>query len=75
MSDFPAEIQYTEDGTRAAFSLPAGGEQRLDVELLLGDDTFQVLRWQKAYAGTWETDDTLTLAEIPLSSSLPEIPE
>ena len=65
-ADFPAEILYaeTEDGTLADYSIPAGGEQRLEVQLRLRDGTMDVLRWKKVYAGSWETDDTIALADI-----------
>ena len=61
-----AEFLLTEtaDGTLAEFSLPAGGEQRLDVRLLLRDGDMEVLRWKKAYGGTWEANDTIVLADI-----------
>ena len=60
------EIRYTEtdSGTIAEFSLPAGGEQRLDVRLLLRGDAVDVLQWKKVYAGDWVADDTITLADI-----------
>ncbi|MBQ9616958.1 MAG: hypothetical protein IJR48_01220 [Oscillibacter sp.] len=65
-SDATNEIRYTETdgGTIAEFSLPAGGEQRLDVRLLLRGDAVDVLQWKKVYAGDWEANDTLTLADI-----------
>ena len=64
-AEFP-EIRYTETdaGTLAEFSLPAGGEQRLEVRLLLRGDDMDVVSWKKVYAGEWQTDDIITLAEI-----------
>ena len=61
-----SELYFTEEeeGTLAEFSLPAGGEQRLNVQLLLRGGELDVLRWERAYAGTWETDETISLAEI-----------
>ena len=50
--------------TLADYSIPAGGEQRLEVQLRLRDGTMDVLRWKKVYAGSWETDDTIALADI-----------
>lgn len=54
----------TDAGTLAEFSIPAGGEQRLEVSLLLRDGGMDVLKWKKVYAGEWETDDFIILAEI-----------
>ena len=64
-AEFP-EIRYTETdaGTLAEFSLPAGGEQRLEVRLLLRGGDMDVVSWKKVYAGEWQTDDIITLAEI-----------
>ena len=60
------QIRYTETdaGTLAEFSLPAGGEQRLEVRLLLRGGDMDVVSWKKVYAGEWQTDDIITLAEI-----------
>ena len=77
--ELSAEILFTEGGTLAEFSLPAGGEQRRKVQLLLldgesdGEPDLKILQWKKAYAGTWEADDTITLADF--SMNLPEIAE
>ena len=61
-----SEIRFAEreDGTSAEFSIPAGGRRRLEVELILRDGGMQILRWQTLYAGTWEADDGITLADI-----------
>ena len=60
------EIRYEETaaGTVAEFSVPAGGEQRLDVRLLLRDGDMDILAWRKVYAGDWNASDDLTLADI-----------
>ena len=60
------EIRYEETaaGTIAEFSVPAGGEQRLDVRLLLRDGDMDILAWRKVYAGDWNASDNLTLADI-----------
>lgn len=60
------------DGDTAAFSLPCGGEQILEVAIRLssgtdgtdGTKTYEVLRWQTVYEGAWETDDTLELFDF-----------
>ncbi|MBQ6206752.1 MAG: hypothetical protein IJK52_06690 [Oscillospiraceae bacterium] len=61
-----SEILFTEqeDGTLADFSIPAGGQQRLEARLILTDGEMDILRWRKSYAGTWENDDSITLADI-----------
>lgn len=58
-----AEISYTmEDGlTLAEFSLPAGGEQLLEVCVRLDGDEAEILRWRTAYGGEWEPDETIEL--------------
>ena len=69
------EIRYaqTGDGLTAEFSIPAGGEQRLDALLLLRDGGMDVLRWKKVYAGDWRTDDALILADIDDFMTLADI--
>ena len=69
------EIRYTptDAGTLAEFSLPAGGEQRLDVRLLLRGGDMDILAWKKVYAGDWQNDDNLTLADIGDIITLAEI--
>ena len=69
------EIRYTptDAGTLAEFSLPAGGEQRLDVRLLLRGGDMDILAWKKVYAGDWQSDDNLTLADIGDIITLAEI--
>ena len=42
-------------------ALRDGEEQGLEVEALLRGGDVEVLRWQTAYTGGWETDDTLDL--------------
>ena len=44
-----------------SFTIPIGEEQGLEVEALLRGGDVEVLRWQTAYTGGWETDDTLDL--------------
>lgn len=48
----------------ASFSLPAGENQSLNVEVLLrdkGGKTCKILRWQTEYTGSWETEDTMDI--------------
>ena len=41
-----------------SFSVPAGGEQELRVELWLREDgTYDILTWKTVYTGEWEIDD------------------
>ena len=48
------------EGKTAAFTVPMGENQGLEVELLLGGDgTLTVRRWQTVYTGLWEPDDTM----------------
>ena len=44
---------------RAAFSLPVGENQTLYVEMDLSSG--DILRWQTAYTGSWEPEDTMTV--------------
>ncbi len=44
---------------RAAFSLPVGENQTLYVEVDTGSG--DILRWQTAYTGSWEPDNTMTV--------------
>ena len=72
-ADALPEVRYmeTDAGTVAEYSVPAGGEQRLDVRLLLRDGS--ILQWKKTYAGNWEADDSLILADIGDFMPLAEI--
>ena len=48
----------------AAFSVPFGEDQELQVEVLLGDKdgkTFKILRWQTVYTGQWQPDEFMDL--------------
>ena len=76
--DFPPdapEVRFTETdaGTVAECSVPAGGERRLDVRLLLRGGGFGILQWKRTYAGNWEADDSLILADIGDFMPLAEI--
>ena len=57
----PTDVEITRTGNTAAFSLPVGENQALNVEVLLGGQdgrTCEILRWQTEYTGSWETDDS-----------------
>ena len=43
------------------FSVPAGGEQELQVRVQLHDGEVSILRWATAYTGEWTSDDSITL--------------
>lgn len=45
----------------ASFSVPIDDNQALEVEVMLRDvdGSFRVLRWQTAYVGPWEIDESL----------------
>ena len=55
------EVQITqEDGAALAeFSIPAGGDQSLEVAVRLTDTDCEILRWQTVYTGSWEIDNTI----------------
>ena len=66
-TDIPVEHIFSTDldgqTESASFTVPIGEEQGLNVEVMLRDvdGSFRILRWQTAYTGGWETDDTLEL--------------
>lgn len=55
----PITYTETEDGTEAAFSVPAGENQALTVRVLLLDGEYEILCWNSGYSGEWAADDTL----------------
>ena len=57
----PPEVQITQaDGAALAeFSVPAGGDQALEVAVRLTDTDCEILRWQTVYTGSWELDNTI----------------
>ena len=62
-SSLPAgiDVEVTWEGDRASFNLPVGDTQRLDVELSVNGGTYEILRWQTVYTGSWEPDGFLNL--------------
>ena len=58
----PPQVRVTpqEGGAELAeFSIPAGGDQSLEVAVRLTDTDCEILRWQTVYTGSWEIDDTI----------------
>lgn len=55
------ELTYIEEnGERCVeFSIPAGGEQSLDVLVRLTDRGCEVRRWAMVYSGDWAPNDAL----------------
>ncbi|MBD5155155.1 MAG: hypothetical protein HDT15_08845 [Oscillibacter sp.] len=51
----PMDVEIVRTGNTAAFSLPVGENQALEV--VLGENG-EILRWQTEYTGSWETDDS-----------------
>ena len=47
------------EGSHAAFSVPAGTDQRLDVEVVREGGRLRIRRWQTVFTGDWEIDDTI----------------
>lgn len=56
--ELPEEV-LDEGGGKFSYSCPIDKNQELKVTVQLSGHDFKVLRWQKEYAGAWETDDTL----------------
>ena len=64
-----AEITWADTSTRdvpweiAEFAVSAGGEQELQVQVYLtpGSGRYRITRWQTAYTGDWEMNDTIEL--------------
>lgn len=49
------------DGTLAEFTLPAGGEQILTVQVLLSGSGYEILCWRTDYGGDWAADDSIEI--------------
>ena len=54
-----AEIYW--DGDTAAFLLPIGDSLGLDVAVSARNGTYEILRWQTVYTGSWEPDEFLNV--------------
>ena len=58
----PADVDVAWDGDTASFRLPIGESLGLDVALSVhGDGSYEVLRWQTVYTGSWEPSGYLEL--------------
>ena len=55
------DITWDNRSGTASFFLPAGDSQGLDVAISLRGDTYEILRWQMVYTGSWEPDGFLVL--------------
>lgn len=56
------EMNWEDDSVLYSFHVPAGGEQELSVRVRLNlDGTYDILSWSTAYAGEWETNDTIEI--------------
>ena len=56
------EMNWEDDSVLYSFRVPAGGEQELSVRMRLNlDGTYDILSWSTAYAGEWETNDSIEI--------------
>ena len=56
------EMNWEDDSVLYSFRVPAGGEQELSVRMRLNlDGTYDILSWSTAYAGEWETNDSIDI--------------
>lgn len=57
----PVAYSASEEGTHAAFSVPAGDNQELDIELLLQTPSYAILKWELVYSGDWQADQSIAV--------------
>ena len=55
------DVDIAWDGDTASFLLPVGESQGLDVAVSIHDGTYEILRWQTVYTGSWEPEGFLEL--------------
>ena len=55
----PADVEVAWDGDTASFRLPMGDSLGLDVAISVHGGSYEVLRWQTVYTGSWEPNDYL----------------
>ena len=56
------EMNWADDSVLYSFRVSAGGEQELAVRMRLNlDGTYDILSWSTAFAGDWETEDTIEI--------------
>ena len=48
-------------GDEASFTVPAGGETVLSVQVKLGADGPEIRQWKTVYNGDWQAEDSLDL--------------
>ena len=62
-SPIPADLDVAIawDGDTASFRLPVSDSLGLDVALSIHGGTYEILRWQTVYTGSWEPDEFLDL--------------
>ena len=66
LSGQPAEVngvaityEETEEGTVASFSVSAGENQALSVQVLLTGGSCRILCWESGYSGDWTADEDM----------------
>ena len=57
----PADVDVVWDGNTASFRLPMGESLGLDVAISVRGGSYEILRWQTVYTGSWEPNDYLEL--------------
>ena len=63
-TSLPAELDDVNiawDGDTASFLLPMGDSLGLDVAVSVHGGTYEILRWQTVYTGSWEPNEYLDL--------------
>ena len=61
-AEITQEMNWEDDSVLYSFRVPAGGEQELSVRVRLNlDGSYDILSWSTAYAGEWETNDTIEI--------------
>lgn len=64
--DIPAGVELTESrdssGRVEEFSVPMGEKQQLLVKVRIAPDgSYRILRWESAYAGKWEANESIDI--------------
>lgn len=57
----PAGVDVAWDGDTASFRLPMGDSLGLDVAISIRGGSYEILRWQTVYTGSWEPNGYLEL--------------
>ena len=63
VAEITETLDFWNDASRLVeFRIPAGGEQELSVRVrLYPGGAYEILDWSSAYAGAWETNDTIDI--------------